>query len=328
MKVSQERVDRGMVLSPNGNSVGPRDAKVTISSMQHVSVCMCTYKRPVLLRRLLEELDKQDTGGLFTFSIVVVDNDQSESGRQVVEKFTAASSIRVTYCVEPRQNIALARNKAVENATGGFVAFIDDDEFPTGRWLWSLFTSCITHNAAGVLGPVRPHFPHPPPPWIVKSKLAERPTYETGHVMDWRQSRTGNVLFKKEILVGCGEPFRPQFGTGGEDVDFFERMTKSGCVFIWCNEADVYEVVPEARCTRMYHIRRALLRGRNSLQREGPGVFSIAKSLIAIPAYGFVLPILFVVGHHHFMKYLIKLCDHAGKLFALIGLNLLKVREG
>ena len=315
-----------MVPSANGSSVGPRDAKVTISSMPHVSVCICTYKRPELLRRLLEGLGEQDTSGLFNFSIVVVDNDHAESAKRVVAEFMVTSPIRVIYCVEPRQNIALARNKAIENAKGDLVAFIDDDEFPTGRWLWSLFTSCITHNAAGVLGPVRPHFSHPPPTWIVKGKLAERPVYETGHVMDWRQSRTGNVLFKKEILVGCGEAFRPQFGTGGEDVDFFERMTTSGYVFIWCNDANVYEVVPEARCTRMYYIRRALLRGRNSLQREGPGAFSIAKSLIAIPAYGFVLPILFVVGHHHFMKYLIKLCDHAGKLSALIGLNPVKVR--
>ena len=297
------------------------------NATQHISVCICTYKRTVLLRRLLEELGKQETGGLFTFSIVVVDNDHLESARRIVTEFLAISPIRITYCVEPRQNIALARNKAIENAGKDFIAFIDDDEFPTEKWLWSLFTLCLAHNAAGVLGPVRPHFSHPPPSWIVKGKLAERSTYDTGHVMDWRQSRTGNVLFRKEILVGCGEVFRPQFGTGGEDVDFFKRMAKSGYVFIWCNEADVYELVPESRCTRMYHIRRALLRGRNSLQREGPKVLSIAKSLIAIPAYAFALPILFVVGHHHFMKYLIKLCDHAGKLFALIGVHPVKVRE-
>jgi len=290
-------------------------------------VCICTYKRPLLLRRLLEGLGGQDTSGLFTFSIVVVDNDRSESAKRIVEDFIAASPIRVIYCVEPRQNIALARNKAIKNAKGDFVAFIDDDEFPTGEWLRNLFTACCAYDAAGVLGPVRPYFTHPPPRWMVEGKLAERATYDTGHVMDWRQSRTGNVLFKKEILDGGVEAFRPQFGTGGEDVDFFARMTKSGCVFIWCDEAAVYEVVPQARCTRMYHIRRALLRGRNSLQHEGRRVFSIGKSLIAMPVYGFVLPILFVVGHHHFMKYLIKFCDHAGKLFALIGFNPVKVRE-
>lgn len=293
----------------------------------HICVCICTYKRPLFLRHLLEELKGQQTQGLFTFSIVVADNDQSESAKQVVEDFIAAAPIRAIYCVEPRQNIALARNKALENAKGEFVAFIDDDEFPTADWLWNLFTACSSHHVAGVLGPVRPNFTHLAPGWLIKGRLDERQTYETGHVMDWRQSRTGNVLFKKEILDGCSEPFRPQFGTGGEDVDFFERMMKSGFVFIWCKEASVLEEVPQSRCTRMYYIKRALLRGRNTFQREDRQVLSIGKSLIALPLYGLALPVLFVFGHHHFMKYLIKWCDHAGKLLALIGVNPVKVRE-
>ena len=32
----------------------------------HISVCVCTYKRAVLLRRLLDELSRQETDGLFT----------------------------------------------------------------------------------------------------------------------------------------------------------------------------------------------------------------------------------------------------------------------
>ena len=290
-------------------------------------MCICTFKRPVLLRRLLEGLGEQDTGGLFTFSIVIVDNDHSESARRVVEDFTASSPVWVTYCVEHRQNIALARNKAIENAKGEFVAFIDDDEFPSREWLWNLFSACRAFDAAGVLGPVKPYFRHTPPAWIINGKFAERPMYVTGHRMEWHQSRTGNVLFKKEILTGCEQAFRSQFGTGGEDVDFFERMMKKGWVFVWCNEADVFEDVPRDRCTRRYHIRRALLRGRNSLQREGYSGPSIGKSLIAVSAYGFLLPFLFVIGHHHFMKYLIKFCDHAGKVLALIGMNPVKVRE-
>lgn len=294
----------------------------------HISVCICTYKRGELLRQLLERLRDQRTDGLFSYSVVVSDNDYLQSAKEIVSQYKITSSISsVLYCVEPMQNIALARNKALEHAKGNFIAFIDDDEFPSKEWLWNLFTTCSVYGAAGVLGPVRPHFLHQPPRWLVKSKLCERATYHTGHVTDWRQSRTGNVLFKKEILCGFNEAFRPQFATGGEDVDFFERMTKNGCVFVWCNEADVYEVVPQARCTRMYFLRRALLRGRNSLHREGRRMFSIGKSLIAISIYGLGLPILLVLGHHHFMKYLIKLCDHAGKILAIIGLNPVKVRQ-
>ncbi len=300
--------------------------ELTGSEVPHISVCICTYKRPILLKRLLEELGKQATGGLFTFSIVVVDNDCFESGKGIVNHFAAASSIGVTYCVEPCQNIALARNKAVANAKGDFIAFIDDDEFPARDWLRNLFRACTSHDAAGALGPVRPHFTHSPPAWIIKGKFAERPTYATGHVMDWRQSRTGNVLFRKEILNGHEEAFKPQFGTGGEDVDFFERMTKRGWLFVWSNEADVFEEVPQDRCTHRYHIRRALLRGRNSLQREGHRGLSLGKSLIALPTYGFLLPFLFIIGHHHFMRYAIKLSDHAGKLLAFVGLNPVRTR--
>src|SRR5579863_5318632 len=108
---------------------------------KHISVCICTYKRPQFLKRLLTELDGQDTGGLFTYSIVVADNDQSQSAKPVVTDFLATSAIPVTYCVQPRQNIALTRNKAIENAHGDFVAFIDDDEFPTKTWLLTLFNA-------------------------------------------------------------------------------------------------------------------------------------------------------------------------------------------
>src|SRR6266480_976888 len=163
---------------------------------KHISVCICTYRRPEFLKRLLEELGRQDTGGLFTYSIVVADNDQHQSAKEVVSHFAAGSSVSINYCVEARQNIALARNKAIECASGDFVAFIDDDEFPTRRWLLTLFTACHEYNVDGVLGPVKPHFCEEPPEWLVKGRFYERPTYATGFVIDWRKGRTGNVLLK------------------------------------------------------------------------------------------------------------------------------------
>ena len=276
MKISQKRVNSGMVLSPIGNSVAPGDAEVTIRGVQHVSVCICTYKRPVLLKRLLEELGGQERSERFTFSVVVVDNDRSESARRVVEDFTNAWPIQVAYCVEPRQNIALARNKAVENATGDFVAFIDDDEFPIKRWLLTLFEACLQYNVDGVLGPVMPHFDQKPPQWVVKGKFYERQTYPTGFVIDWRKGRTGNVLLRKHIFVGFDQPFRPEF-RNGEDQEFFHRVIDKGYVFIWCNEALAYEVVPPIRWKRTFMLRRALLRGAIEPKTPDFGVRDVAQ---------------------------------------------------
>ncbi len=294
---------------------------------QHISVCICTYKRPVLLRRLLEELVKQDTGGLFTFSIVVVDNDHSESARRGVADFIAGSPIHVTYCVEPRQNIALARNKAIENAKGDFIAFIDDDEFPAAKWLWTLFTTRSAYGVAGVLGPVKPYFEHDPPRWVREGKFFDRPTHSTGYRLGMWESRTGNVLFVRSILDTVAEPFRSEFGTAGEDIDFFRRMMEKGNVFVWCKEAIVHELVPPERCTRAYLLRKALLRGSNFHKHPTDRGMNLVKSFVAVPLYGAALPFIFCAGQHHFMKYLIKFCDHAGRILTLIGMNPVSERD-
>lgn len=309
----------------NQEEAAPARQQATVVGLPHISVCVCTFMRPAMLRRLLEKLAEQDTNGLFSFSVVVVDNDRAESAREVVEVFASVAQFEVGYFVEPRQSFALVRNLAVAQATGDFVAFIDDDEFASRQWLLNLFNTCLTHNASGVLGPVKPYFPQTPPDWLVKGRFAERATYKTGHILDWSQTRTGNVLFKRDIIHGEEETFRTQFATGGEDVDFFQRMMRKGCVFVWCNEGEVFEEVPPERCTRMYHLKRALLRGRNTFEREGFSASSLGKSLIAVSFYSVALPWLLVLGEHRFFKCAIRLSDHGGKLLASVGLN--PVRE-
>lgn len=255
------------------------------------------------------------------------DNDAEQSAASVVSAARTNADIEIIYCCEPQKNIALARNKVLEHARGEFVAFIDDDEFPAADWLRKLMAACGEYRADGVLGPVRPHFESPPPAWIVKGRFCERPEHTTGRKMKWDESRTGNFLFRKQILDGMTDPFREQFGTGGEDMDFFWRMTEHGRVFVWCNEAIVYETVPPARWRRSYMLKRALLRGKNILKHSSEGWRSISRSVVAVLLYLLFLPITIVLGHHWFMKYSIKLCDHGGKLLAVLGLNPVSERE-
>ena len=284
-----------------------------------VSVCICTYKRPKLLGRALAELEKQHTGGKFTFSIVIADNDRHQSSKSVVDAFRAGSLIETTYCVEPEQNIALARNKALENATGNYVAFIDDDEFPAADWLAALVHACENYGADGVLGPVMPWFDEPPPKWIIQGKFCERPQLSTGVVLEWKQTRTGNVLFRRQLLRDLQPSFRREFGNGGEDQDFFRRLIEKGRTFIWCNEAIVYEVVPPERWKRSYMFRRALLRGQNERLFLTPG--SIGKSVLAVFVYAVILPFTLLLPHHIPMNYAVRFLDHFGKLLAAIGLR-------
>lgn len=294
----------------------------------HISVCICTYKRPVLLARLLRVLQNQETDNLFTYSIVVVDNDSNKSAKATVSSVQHAFSLDIEYHVEKEQNIALTRNKAVKSAKGNLIAFIDDDEFPDDQWLLKLYKACNEFNADGVLGPVKPHFEVLPPQWIIKGKVCERKSHRTGSILkNYSDTRTGNVLLDKRLFDDEENLFNPDFGkTGGEDVDFFKRMIKKGYVFVWCEEAPVYETVPPERLTRAYFLRRALLRGTVSSRNPALRFPFILKSLVACSIYTLGLPSFLLCGHHVFMKYLIKDCDHIGKLLAVCGIDPVKER--
>jgi len=289
----------------------------------HITVCICTYKRLRYLERLLEELANQATAGRFTYSILVVDNDSYRSAEPIVKEFRRKSSIAAAYAVQPEQSIALTRNTAVENAQGEFLVFIDDDEYPIRDWLLILFQTLQDHRVDGVLGPVKPHYEQSPPGWVLKGAFYDRPSYPTGHRIDWRQGRTGNVLLARHVFWGEGQPFRPEFLTG-EDQDFFRRMIAKGYVFVWCNEALAYEFVPAARWNRSFMLKRALLRGKISLAHPTSGTVEILKSMAAVPLYALALPFLLLAGQHLFMKYLVKTFDHAGRLLAFAGIDPIK----
>jgi succinoglycan biosynthesis protein ExoM len=294
---------------------------VTAMQTRHISVCICTFRRPELLKELLDKLNNQRTDGQFAYSVVVADNDPEQSARPVVKTASCSSRVRLTYCSEPQQNIALARNKALAHAEGDFIAFIDDDEYPEDDWLLNLFKTCEAYQVDGVLGPVKPYFEADPPQWVTKGKFFDRPNFDTGYRMNWDQARTGNVLFKRDILDSVDVPFRSQFDTAGEDIDFFRRMMQNGRTFIWCREAVVHEVVPASRCNRRYLLRRALLRGSNFPKHPTHRLRNATRSLIAVPCYTLALPVLALFGQHVFLKYLIKLLDHSSRLLAYAGLS-------
>lgn len=293
----------------------------TRAQRAHITVCICTYQRSRLLKHLLDALLHQDTDGLFDYSIVVTDNDASRSAQQVVDSYKRHALIPIVYCVEPQQNIALARNRALGQANGDFIALIDDDEIPERNWLWSLYNACIRFPAAGVLGPVRPFFEQKPPAWIIDGRFFERPRHPTGYKIRSADARTGNVLLKREILVGVDPVFRPQFSSGGEDVDFFERMSERGLLFVWCDEAVVHERISPARCRLSYLLRSALLRGNNrkKLKKNQPRL--LVTSLVAIPIYLVLLPFSALVSWAGFIRFLVKVCDHSGRVLAFWGLN-------
>jgi succinoglycan biosynthesis protein ExoM len=289
---------------------------------------MPTFRRPDMLGRCLNALQAINHDG-FSYSIVVVDNDMKQSGREVVMAAARQSPIEIAYHNEPEQNISLARNKAVANSRGDYIAFIDDDEFPEPLWLSNHFNALTKFSVDGVLGPVIPFYEGTPPEWLIKSDLCVRRSFETGTIINnAKYMRTGNVLLKRNFFDGLEAPFDPALGrTGGEDADFLERMRKTGRSFVWCNEAVVYEEVPKERQRVQYYFKRALVRGVTSADQEQVISQGTVKSLAAVTVYTLSLPFLFLAGKHLFVKYFVKDWDHIAKLCAHCGIKLARERK-
>jgi len=295
------------------------------SKPENISVCICTYKRPKLLLKLLEELGKQKTERLFTFSAVIVDNDIQQSARDIVETFKNTADFNISYYYEPVQNIALARNKAVKNARGDYLAFIDDDEVPVNCWLFELYAACRKYNADGVLGPVRPLFTSDTPTWLIRSGICERPSHKSGTVLDYLQTRTGNVLIKRSILDGMAVPFPPEMGReGGEDMAFFKRVIAKGNKIVWCEEAPAYENIVPDRFRRIYYINKYLRIGGLTGELYKNDRFEkwmyIWRSGFSALFFAFIASLTLLFAHHVFMRSLVKLTYHVGLIIGCFGI--------
>ena len=268
-----------------------------------VSVCICTFHRPHLLPALFDALaTRERVPG--PVEIVVVDNDRAGSATPAIAAAREAHpSLRIRSFIEPEQNIALARNRAVGKARGRFIAFIDDDEVPDPAWLASLLATAEATGADGVFGPVVPRLPVDVQPWIERGGFFDRPRHPTGAPVPTDELRTGNALLRRELLAGPQpvqpvrltvlrsvpadgaddepadtgrreSPFDPAYGlSGGEDSTLFGSLAATGARFVWCDDAIVRETVPPERANLAYLLRRSFGGGhgyaRLRLVREG-----------------------------------------------------------
>jgi succinoglycan biosynthesis protein ExoM len=224
------------------------------------SVCIATHKRPDLLRNLLNSLVAQVISEDVKLEIVIVDNDPEESGRSVYRQFQNSRQFGFHYFIQPIKNISLTRNKAVEQATGEFILFIDDDEVASPEWVSVLLKTIEDFDADGVFGRVISNVHNKASDWIRKNYLFNRPCPETG--TEATSTRTGNCIVKASLLKEVPGPFDPAYGlTGGSDSHLFYSLKQKGAKFVNCYEAWVSEFVPPERTRLSWLLRRAFRKG-------------------------------------------------------------------
>jgi succinoglycan biosynthesis protein ExoM len=290
------------------------------------SVCVATYRRPGLLQKLIESLEGQTLREDIELEIIVVDNDDARSAEAIVQATAQHGRWPVRYRSQPIKNISLARNEAVEGATGQYLLFIDDDEEASPTWVASLVATRDAYDADGVFGPVLPSFHAGTPAWMRQAGLFGLTVSQTGAPATAMWS--GNCLMKAELLKRCQQPFDPEYGlSGGEDTHLFDRLRHEGARFVYCREAVVWELVPAERACIRYLIRRDFRGGqahtRRMIERAGSWRLAVRLLMIAKALCFGMISLLMSVGTWPArvtrIRWLLRLASNAGRLTAAMG---------
>ena len=232
--------------------------------MSTVTIGVPTFRRPgglpALVSEILRQADELEGEDTHTVEVVVVDNDPLGSARGAVE---AISDARVRYAIEPAPGISAARNKIMDEAARSRVLLmIDDDERPEPGWLAAMLGTRRATGAAVVAGRVVAEYEGHLDEWLDAGRFFVRRDMPTGSPIE--AAAAGNLLLDMEQVRMTGVRFDQRLGlTGGEDTLFTMELRRKGCRMVWCSESVIIDVVPAARMTPSWVLKRALSHGNS-----------------------------------------------------------------
>ena len=235
------------------------------SSIDYIVIAICTYKRPNLLKQAIDSILCMNFKDEIKTEILIIDNDPSASAKEVVNKFIEKSKIKIHYFVEERTGLSNVRNRALFegiNLDATHLAFIDDDEIADKDWLVEHINFYNTQQGVFVSsGPTFSKFEKDYPSYIKKNNVFKTVSTKQ-HGLIRENCATGNVFFPLNIVKENNIYFSQDHNfIGGEDGEFFGRISKAGYSIGWNTKAINYEIVGEERANINWILKRKYYNG-------------------------------------------------------------------
>lgn len=228
-----------------------------------ITIAICTFNRNYELNQTLNLLSKIST--IQDCEILIIDNNSKDKTREVVEYFRSHTRLNVVYVVENKQGIAHARNKAVKEATGDIIAFIDDDVSPTNSWLETLTNKFKLDNTIDVVfGRILPIWPNKKKyPWLSMELSQPLALLDYGEqefiVYDQKyEFYSANLAIKKVSLEKINYTFNVSLGRkdnvllSGEESELFRTVLSHDWKIVYSPAMVVYHRIDPKRLLKKY----------------------------------------------------------------------------
>lgn len=279
-----------------------------------ILIGICTYNRNELLEKALKHIDNLRIPEQCELRVVISDNNPNKDAYSVYEKFKDFS-FELYYVHEPVAGIAYARNAILQKGVeinADYIAFIDDDEFPTPDWIADLYEVMVESKADGSTSyPIQLIGDEEQP---IPNHIKKRKRGSTRKICI-----TNSVLFSADIVKKSNIWFDTSFGLmTGEDVDFFNRASGQGYKFVWDDKSLLYDIIPPNRLTMEFKLDRAFNNGYLKVflaRKEGKANFGklLRKAIFDLALFS-ILYFITLFNKKLNELCLLKLMDCTGKI--------------
>ena len=237
-----------------------QDNRYIQTIMYNVAICIPTYKRPLMLQKLLLSiLDCNiDKSIIKDINIIVVDNDIDKTAETVVtelkEKFYENSKLH--YFNYSKKGLSNVRNELFKRALEyhpDFIVGIDDDEYVTSNWLNELLITITLTGGDIAVGPGIPVFEDKVPIYVA-SNFKNRNLINHQNITTFQ---TTNFIISVNFLITQKLEFDERFNTtGAEDSFFGVTAIKRGAKLYWAGKAIAYETILKNRASLKWLLNR------------------------------------------------------------------------
>jgi glycosyltransferase involved in cell wall biosynthesis len=237
-----------------------------------ITVALCTHNHADRLQRTLDDLGRLDSPTR-PWEIVVVDNGCTDGTPQMLaEPSWRPAGVPVRVVREMQLGLSNARNRALKEARGEYLLFVDDDETPDPQWLVACEREMLAHAPDALGGRIEVLFEGGDrPAWLQEEILGFLGQLNYGGARWLTEPSTpfygGNFAIRRVLFATVGE-FNPDLGrkgrvnAGGEDTDFYWRLLAGGYRVRWVPEAIIHHRIQADKLRRGYFLELHYRQGR------------------------------------------------------------------
>lgn len=293
----------------------PQTIAMQVVTGMKLTLSICTHNHLAALKQTLAGL-RDLHSPKDTWELLIVDNTSSDgTGAWLAKGGWQRMDIDCRVVQESQLGVAHARNRALTEAKGEYVVFLDDDETPEPDWLVSLEQVINTHQPAAIGGRIRAHLPGSRPDWLTDELLgflgeldhgpAERALTEASTPIF-----TGNAAFHRQTVLDVGGfdgnlGRRGNIQSGGEDTELYRRLVNLKKPVRWAPQAVIHHRIESWKLRRTYFLQVHYRQGRmEGAHKRGNHSRLPPKYLVPqfLRAYGRALALRFKQGSAHSLR--------------------------